>query len=288
LLAVLTAPEMKAQISEAESKVRAAGSERLQAEAQLTATKSTYERLQKAAETPGAISGNELIQAQEQMKAADELVQSKVQAITALQDALKAQTELASYLRITAPFSGVVTDRLVHPGALVGPGLDPVLLVVEEVARLRLVVAVPEQNVGAIEQGAKVEVRVAAFPQRTYTGTVARIAHSLDEHTRTMAVELDVFNRDKSLAPGMYPSVRWPVQGKKSSLVVPKTSVVTTTERTFVIRVRGARAEWVDVTKGTADGDQVEVFGDLHEGDDVVRRASDEIRPGTEIQSVKK
>ena len=70
LLAVLTAPEMKAQLAEAESKVSAAESERLQAEAQLTAARSTYDRLKKASETPGAVSGNELIQAEEQVKAA--------------------------------------------------------------------------------------------------------------------------------------------------------------------------------------------------------------------------
>jgi hypothetical protein len=67
---------------------------------------------------------------------------------------------------------------------------------------------------------------------------------------------------------------------KRSLLLVPKTSVVTTTERTFVIRDRSGRAEWVDVRKGTADGDLVEVAGDLKAGDLVVQRANDEIREG--------
>ncbi len=70
LLAELTAPEMEAQLAEAESKVQAAESDRLQAEAQLAAAQSTYDRLKKAAETPGAIAGNELIQAQKQVEAA--------------------------------------------------------------------------------------------------------------------------------------------------------------------------------------------------------------------------
>jgi len=63
LLAQLSAPELKAQIAEAESKIQAAESERAQAEAQLTAAQSTSDRLKKAAETPGAIAGNELVQA---------------------------------------------------------------------------------------------------------------------------------------------------------------------------------------------------------------------------------
>ena len=63
---------------------------------------------------------------------------------------------MQAYLKITAPFDGVVTERLVHPGALVGPGADPVLLVIQQVSRLRLVVAVPEEDIGGIVAGAKV------------------------------------------------------------------------------------------------------------------------------------
>jgi RND family efflux transporter MFP subunit len=283
LLAELSAPEMKAQISEAESKVQAAESERLQAEAQLSAAESTRDRLKKASETPGAVAGNELILAQKQVEASQALVAAKRQAAQAVQGAVSTPKDLEAYLRITAPFDGIVTDRLVHPGALVGPGADQVMLVIQEIAHLRLVVAVPEEDSGGIVRGAQVQFHVAAYPERAYSGVVARIAHSLDPKTRTMAVELDVVNRDSSLSPGMYPSVKWPVRRSRPSLMVPKTSVVTTTERTFVIRNRDGRAEWVNVTKGASDGDQIEVSGDLKPGDMVVRRANDEIREGTPL-----
>jgi membrane fusion protein, multidrug efflux system len=284
LLAELSAPEMTAQIAEAESRVQAAVSDRLQAEAQLAAAQSTSDRLKKAAETPGAIAGNELIQAQKQVEAAQALVASRQQASRAAEAAVQAQKDLEGYLRITAPFDGVVTERLVHPGALVGPGADPVLLVIQEVAHLRLVVAVPEENVGGIMSGARVEFNVPAHRERVYSGTVARISHALDSKTRTMPVELDVLNSDGSLSPGMYPAVKWPVRGVGASLLVPRTSVVTTTERTFVVRSREGRAEWVDVRKGVADGDLIEVAGNLKPGDMVVRRATDEIREGTALK----
>jgi len=177
----------------------------------------------------------------------------------------------------------VVTDRLVHPGALVGPGADPVLLVIQQVSHLRLIVAVPEQDIGGIVAGAKVEFKVPAFPERTYAGAVARVAHALDLKTRTMPVELDVLNRDGSLSPGMYPSVKWPIRRARPSLLVPKTSVVTTAERTFVVRGRNGKAEWVDVKKGAADGDLIEVMGNLEAGDKVVRRATDEMRDGAAL-----
>jgi len=91
-------------------------------------------------------------------------------------------------------------------------------------------------------------------------------------------------NGDGALAPGMYPSVKWPVRSPRAELWVPKTSVVTTTERTFVIRDHSGQAEWVDVKKGVTEGDLVQVIGSLRPGDMVVRRATDEIREGTSIQ----
>ena len=285
LLVEMSAPEMTAQITEAQSKVQAADADRLQAEAQLAATQSTYDRTETAAETPGAIAGNELILAEKEVDAAKALLNSRQQASRAAESAVRALQDLQNYLKITAPFDGVVTDRMVHPGALVGPGNDIALLIIQQVSHLRLVVPVPEEDVSGIVNGASVTFQVPAWPEQSFSGTVARVSHALDQKTRTMNVEMDVRNREGSLAPGMYPSVKWPVRRSKPSLFVPKTSVVTTTERTFVIRSENGQAEWVDVRKGVSDGDLVEVLGNLKAGDMVVRRATDEIRDGTKIQA---
>lgn len=283
LLVEMSAPETMARIAEAQSKVQAAEADRLQAEALLAAAQSTYDRTKRAAETPGAIAGNELIQAEKQVDAAKALVNSRVQSSRAAEADVRALQDLQAYLKIAAPFDGVVTDRMIHPGALVGPGNDVALLVIQQVSRLRLVVPVPEEDVSGIVNGASVSFQVPAWPERTYSGLIARVAHSLDQKTRTMAIELDVMNRDGSLAPGMYSTVKWPVRRSRPSLFVPKTSVVSTTERTFVIRNRDGQAQWVDVKKGSTEGDQVEVIGNLKLGDKVLRRATDEIRDGAPL-----
>src|SRR5579863_3275494 len=83
LVAELSAPEMTAQIAEAESKTQASEADRLQAEAQLAAAQSTYDRMKKAAETPGAIAGNELIQSEKLVEAAKALLNSRQQAVNA-------------------------------------------------------------------------------------------------------------------------------------------------------------------------------------------------------------
>jgi RND family efflux transporter MFP subunit len=155
--------------------------------------------------------------------------------------------------------------------------------VIQQVSHLRLVVPVPEEDVSGITNGSSVTFQVPAWPERSYSGKIARISQALDQKTRTMAVELDVMNRDGSLAPGMYPTAKWPVRRTRPSLFVPRTSVVTTTERTFVIRDQSGQAEWVDVKKGVTEGDLVEVIGNLKSGDRVLRRATDEIREGTPL-----
>lgn len=281
LLVELSAPEMKAQIAEAESKLESAEADRIQAEAQLAGVEATYERLTEAAKTPGAIAGNELIQMQKQVDAAKALLNSRQHASQAAQAALDATKTMESYLKVTAPFDGVVMDRLTHPGALVGPNTGSALLDIQQVARLRLVVSVPEEDVGGIVRGATVSFSVPAYPGRTFSGKIARIPPALDPQTRSMPVELDVINKGRLLAPGMYPAVRWPVRSAEQSLFVPKTSVVTTTERTFVVRNKDGHADWVDVQKGPAEGDLIRVIGPLQPGDLVVKRATDEIRQGT-------
>ena len=64
---------------------------------------------------------------------------------------------------------------------------------------------------------------------------------------------------------------------------MPRTSVVTTAERTFVVRARDGKAEWVDVKKGASDGESIEVMGNLQAGEMVVRRATDEMRDGAAL-----
>lgn len=287
LLAVLVAPELAAQRAEAEAKVQAWESQRAEAEAKLIAAQSTYERLKAASETEGAIAGNELILAEKAVDAARSLVQAQENSVKAAQQATASIKELESYLRVAAPFSGVITEREVHPGALVGPGAGSSipLFHLEQTSRLRLVVAVPETDVGGIVKGAHVSFHVPAYPGETFTGTIARLADSMDSKTRTMPVELDVANPQTRLAPGMYPEVLWPVHKKGPSLLVPPSSVVTTMERTFVIRVRDGKAEWVNVTRGSPVDNLVEVYGPLSAGDEIVRRGSDEIREGTPVKA---
>src|SRR6266699_6080493 len=184
LMARLVAPEVAAQRAEAQSKLQAAEAQRAEAEAKLASDQSTYDRLKNASATPGVVAGNDLEIAQKGTEADRARLEALRQSAEAAKSALKSVTEIEEYLQVRAPFDGIVTERNVHPGSLVGPatsssGAAMPMLRVEKTARLRLVVPVPEKYATGINVGSKVEYSVPAFPSQTFAGTIARVAHSV-------------------------------------------------------------------------------------------------------------
>lgn len=286
LIVQLSAPELLAQRSQAEASLQTAHSHLAAAQAKLISDKGTYEHLASAAKTPGVVAGNDL-QVAEQATAADRAqVEAAQHNVLAAQDALRSVTQLESYLQIRAPFDGVVTERNLHPGALVGPssgqaGAKPIVRI-EDIGRLRLVVPVPEQYVSGIREGESVAFAIPAYPGQVFHAPIARMSHEIDQNTRTMAVELDV--RNTQITPGTFANVQWPVQRGYPTLFVPATAITTNLQRTFVIRIRDQKTEWVDVKTGTTAGGKTEVFGDLKDGEQVVAPASDELAPGTHVE----
>lgn len=283
LLAELMAPELEARIAEAEARIMASEAAAAESRARLATAQSVLRALEEAAKTEGAVAGMELIQARQAAEAARNSLRAAESSVQAARAAHSALQRTAAYLEVRAPFDGVVTERLVHPGALAGPSTGP-LLRLEQIGTLRLAVAVPEQHFESVRAGVVVSFTVAAHPGRTFHAAVSRFAPSLDPRTRTLAVELDVPNGDGSLAPGLFPVIQWPVQPAGRAWLVPASSIVRTTERVFVIRVRDGSAEWVDVRPGACTAAGCEIYGALSEGDLLVRNATDEIRIGARLR----
>jgi len=285
LIVQLSAPELLAQRSQAEANLQTAQSQLAAAQAKLISDKGTYEHLALAAKTPGVVAGNDLLVA-EQTSAADQAqVEAAQHNVLAAQDALRSVTQLESYLQIRAPFDGVVTERNLHPGALVGPSSGQAasqpIVRIEDVGRLRLVVPVPEQYVSEVREGESVAFTIPAYPGQVFHAPIARISHDIDHSTRTMAVEVDV--RNAQITPGTFANVQWPVQRGYPTLFVPATAITTNLQRIFVIRIQDGKADWVDVKTGATAGGKTEVFGDLKDGDQVVVPATDELAPGTSV-----
>lgn len=271
LLVSLEAPEFNAQLAEAQSRVK-------QQEAIYFASKATYDRLLSTSKTPGTISQNDLEQGEAKKN-------SEYANVEAAKSAARSVSANLNYLQIRAPFDGVITSRNVNLGAYVGPGhgTDP-LLVLQDQIRMRLVISVPENSTGGLTSKDEVTFTVAALPNHKFTAKISRLAGALDTKLRSERLEMDVFNKDGILLPHMFAEVDVPLPSRDSTFIVPKTAVVISTEKVFIIRVVNKKAEWVDVKKGMSSGDMTEIYGDIKPGDEIVKQASEEMRDGSTVK----
>jgi len=288
----LSAPELMAQRAQAEATLQSAEAQLDATQAKFASDHGTYLHLAAAAATPGVVAHNDLLVAEQTAAADNAQVEAASKNVQAARDALRGVTQLESYLEIRAPFDGVVTQRNLHPGALVGPasgqaGAQPIVRI-ESINRLRVVVPVPEAYVAGVPEGQLVTFSVPAYPGRTYHAPIARISRDINQTTRTMQVELDYHNADAQITPGSFATVDWPIRRAYPTPFVPSSAVTTDLQRTFVIRVRQGKAEWVDVKTGVTVNGTTEVFGDLTPNDVVVRNATDSIVSGASVSAQNK
>ncbi len=296
---------VKADLASEQSKVEDLKAELERKKANLLADQSTYQRVYAASLVPGVIADNDVVQWSQTVKAdrqdvnavtkrvnaKDHEVSAKREEVDAMTKAFESFADFASYLEIYAPFDGYVTERKMHVGSFVGPdgtGAYPPICRLKQLDLLRIVAPVPEDLVAGVIIGSQVEFSVSSFPGKRFKGTVARLANNLDKDTRTMPVELNYLNPDFTLMPGMFTKVYWPTRRPNTSLFVPITSVVSTPLSTFVCKIKDDHVDWVQVTKGEIMGKQVEVFGDLKEGDVVALEGSEELQNQSRVHPVAK
>ena len=192
-----------------------------------------------------------------------------------------AMESMKDYLIVKAPFDGTITQRNIHPGALVTVGnktdAKP-MLELQQISKLRLEVKVPETFATQLENNQKVSFVVDALPGKTFSGIISRQANSLDEKYRSESVEIDVLNSDNILMPGMYAEVLLPLKGHANACIVPQAAVITSTEKKYLIKVKDHKAAIVDVRTGNESNGMIEIFGDVKAGDAVIEKASEEIK----------
>jgi membrane fusion protein (multidrug efflux system) len=271
LLVILEAPEM-------ESQLEAANSQYLQAQADAEASKEKYNRLKEAAKEPGSVSPLDLDDASSQMKASEAKAQAQRSNVEAVRTML-------GYLRIYAPFDGMIIQRNVSPGALVAPGKtgDQPILILQDIHKMRLTVDIPEDYVDKVDLSQPVTFTFNALPGSTQTARISRSANSLGSMQQE-AIEIDVLNTNGQLKPGMYAEVRIPMLSGAKSLLVPNNAIVRSTEHEYVIKDSAGKADLVNIKEGLVSNDSTEVFGNLKAYDKVLIHASDEIKQGDELQ----
>ena len=303
VMAILEIPELEAQLQEDQAEIKNAVNQVTRAQhelqryqAQYNALHLQYTRLNSVFQSqPGIVAQQEVDDAQGKDLAASSQVDAGQAALEAAQSQLSVSKaklshdqSLFDYSRITAPFSGIVTERYANLGTLVQAGTGsstqaiPIVKLSED-DLFRLVIPVPESYVRFIRVGDPVDVRVPSL-NRTVPGKVARFSVDVREDTRTMHTEVDVRNPDRLLVPGLYAEADVTLEHREDIPSIPLQAVNHEGDKTTVFVVSSS-SELQDrpVTLGLQTASDAEVVSGLREGEQVVISDRSGLKPGEKV-----
>lgn len=197
-----------------------------------------------------------------------------------------------SQKKIKAPFAGRLGIRAVDLGAFVSPGTTIVTL--QQLDPVFVDFPVPEQNLDRIAVGQHIRVRVDAFPDIPFTGTIQTIDARVDQTTRNVLVRGQVANPGKKLLPGMFADVTVAAGAPQPVVAVPRTAVSYSLHGDSVYVVAPAKPqdgatgaglvlEQRFVTVGATRGDAIAIADGIAAGERVVTQGQIKLRPGMPV-----
>ncbi len=241
-----------------------------QAQAQMNKLEANYRRAQQLVK--------------DQMVSANDVDEIRFNLANARAQYQAARLEL-SYAVVTAPISGVVSNRpaQIKQGNLVQFGQDVATIV--DTARLEATLNVPEREIETMKVGQPVQLKVDALPGRAFTGVVDRIAPVVDAGSGTFRV-ICSFASEGSLQPGMFGRMSIDYDQRNDVPSIPRLALLDDASDSAVYVVRANKAVRVPVTLGYIDGEFVEVREGLKLGDQVVTAGKTALREGGEVQVI--
>ncbi len=187
--------------------------------------------------------------------------------------ALAAGGEARRTLTFRSPAGGVVLEKKAVAGMRFMPG--EMLYQIADVSSVWVLADVFERDIAQLKPGQKVKVAINAYPDKSFTGTIAFIYPTLRAETRTVPVRIELANPGGLLKPAMYASVELAVGGRDKVVTVPLSAVIDSGTRQVVLLQKGAgRFEPREVKLGTRSDEYVEVREGLAEGEAVVIAAN--------------
>ena len=245
----------------------------------MEAKRKTYERLKSIQEKTPALT---TLQQVEDAEAAFHLAEADL-------NYLKKQT---TFLTVTAPFSGRVTKRFLDEGALVQSGLSDSgampLIEIQQTNPLRLVLPMPEADIGGVRVGMSATVTFPELPGESIKAKISRISNALDPSSKTMDVEVDLQNAGGKIKLGMYAKVNLGLGSRADVLSLPATAQVIFQKNFFLYVVdENNIVQRVPLRKGLANKDFFEVLNaDINSESKVIVQGKNLIKPGQEVEAV--
>jgi RND family efflux transporter MFP subunit len=299
LLAEVDAPDLDQQVRQAQAAVEQSQADLARATAALEQGKAN-ESIAKVTATRwdnlvkrGAVSKqeNDQYQAQYQAQAAnvralERAVDAAKGNISAMQANVARLTDMQGYLKVRAPFAGVVTLRNVDVGTLVNTG-STMLFRIAQTNLLRTYLNVPQSSASDVHVGQTASLATPELPEHKFLGAVTRTANALDPSSRTLLVEVQVPNPEGKLLPGMYVEVDLHLPRKDPPLLLPSNTLSVRPEGTMVAALDANNAvHFQRVVIGRDYGSSIEILSGLSAGERVIANPNDSVQEGVKVHPI--
>lgn len=279
-LVVLDDAALRSSLEQAQAGLKAAQNARAAAQANASLATSTFNRY-KQLESERSVSPQEMDEVSQRAEAA----QANLEAVRAQTDEAQAQVNgartMLGYTRLVAPFSGVVTARMVDPGTMAAPGVP--LVQVDQAGALQLQAPVDESAIGAVHKGMKVQVEIDGAASTNIAGTVAEIVPAADPSSHSFLVKIDLPSSTQ-LRAGMYGTAEF-ANGAHQATLIPRSAVVMrgSLACAYVLDGQGI-AQLRYLTLGTEQGNLIEVLSGISSGEKLVDAPADRDLAGKRIE----
>jgi membrane fusion protein (multidrug efflux system) len=283
LLAELETPEIDQQLEQARAQLAQTRASVLQANANRDFSKSTYARYKQL--TDQGLSPQQDLDQRKSQAAVDEANVVVAEANVSAQEAnVRRLMQLKAFARVTAPFAGTVTARMIENGSLVTSGNATQLYKIAAMDPVRVFVQVPQDVAPGVRPDVPAKVTVREYPGRVFDGKVTRSSDELDPMTRTMNTEVRVPNSDGAIIVGMYAQVALTLATSHRAFEIPATAVMNDAKGIRVIVVDGAnKVHIVPVVIERDTGATFEISSGLTGDERVVKLASVSLSEGQEV-----
>ena len=279
-LVVLDDAALRSALEQAQAGLKAAQNAQAAAQTNAALATSTLNRY-KQLESEKSVSPQEMDEVSQRAEAAE----ANLEAVRAQTDEARDQVNgahtMLGYTHLAAPFSGIVTARMVDPGTMAAPGVP--LIQVDQAGALQLQASVDESAIGAIHKGMRVQVAIDGAGSTSLTGTVAEIVPAADPSSHSFLVKIDLPSSTQ-LRAGMYGTAEF-ANGARQAILIPRSAVVMrgSLACAYVLDGQGI-AQLRYLTLGTGQGNLVEVLSGISSGEKLVDAPSDRDLAGKRIE----
>src|SRR6266404_6146056 len=203
---------------------------------------------------------------------------------------LERTESLLGFAKIIAPFSGIITKRMVDPGAFIpaatsgSTAQNAAIVTLSDLNRVRVQVAVPELESSLIANDQPVKLSVDGLPGRNFEGKITRFSYSLDDLSKTMLAEIELPNPKLELRPGMYVLVKIGIERKEDALLVPADALLVEKSGASVFTIADNKAKKTPVKTGFNDGTNAEILSGLKPEQRVFLRGKRPLADGQRVQ----